>query len=861
MQGRRARGNIGATMTNFVSTFYQLGIAAALDISGFTLDHGNCGILITSTAADDCRILYANANFIEMTGYPEHEIVGKNCRFLQKDDRNQAALIDLRRAIKDELPITVELRNYRKDGSLFWCGLSLAPFRNQHGQVTHFVGVQTNIDAQKKMQRTEALTCAAIEATHDDESLRRLLADMLPVNADGFILLLEIDAYLQTCLHFDGRGTEHLQQTLAQRLRACIAPSDFVVRHTGGSFSIVLRTVSLPALSHLVERIQQAVHTPIPIDSRILHLTCCIGIARHPTDGNTTDALLNAARLALRQARASSHNAVVFYSDDMLQSAQHHQALTTALHAAINNGELQVYYQPQVDLVSGAVIGVEALARWFHPVLGEIEPSCFIRLAEESDLINSIGDWILEQIGRDIVARRELGLMDVAVAVNLSPVQLCNLRLPDLIGKLISSANIEPQLLILEITEAALAENNANYQRNLQRLQEMGIGLALDDFGSQYSSLNHLKHVRFQKVKIDCALTRNVVDQVDDAAIVKAIISMAHTLGLTVVAEGVETEAQCRFMRDNMCNEIQGFLFSRPVSAAALSLLLRDGATLPAHLRERVGTRRTLLLVDDEINIVSALKRLLRRDDYLILTAHSGTEGLAVLKENAVDVILSDQRMPGMTGVEFLSIAKNDYPETIRLVLSGYTELQSVTDAVNEGAIYKFLTKPWDDTKLRGHVREAFERKELADVNQRLGRELYATNQKLANANRQLEELVCDKQQQLTRDNNSLQIVREALQHIPLAIIAIDDLEMIAFVNDAAAHLLRRRGALLGGDARELLPEITTLLQESSNTTIMHPISFEDGSYAMRKNAMGSQSRSSGFLITLTPITLAERVA
>ena len=857
-------------MSNFVSTFYQLGIAAALDISGFTLDHGNCGILITSAADDDCRILYANANFIDMVGYTEQELIGKNCRFLQNDDRDQPALADIRRAIKGQTPVTVELRNYRKDGSQFLCGLSIAPFRTQGGQVTHFIGVQTNIDRLKQTPPAVVMTTQFGAIAVDDRGLQQLIATELQQRADSVLMLLEVDEHRQICHQLDSHGSDHLQRTLMQRLYACIGTHDRLVRTANGSFAIMCNTANVTTADQpneeakpdttltLAERIRQIVHTPIPVDNQILHLTCCIGIAHCPTDAETADRLLDAARLALRWARTTGPNTVGLYSDEIRHAMQYELALQLALHTAIGNGEMQVFYQPQVALSSGNVIGIEALARWFHPVLGEIKPSQFIPLAEETDLIDTIGTWILEQVCRDLVTRREQGLPEISVAVNLSPQQLANPQLADMVGALIAANAIPPGRLIFEITETALSDNNALCLQSLQRLQDMRVGLALDDFGTRASSLNHLKHLRFQKVKIDCAFTRNVVDHANDAAIVKTIISMAHTLGLIVVAEGVETEAQCEFLRHNMCDEIQGFLFSTPLPAAALNALLRDGVTLPAHLREQSKAQRTLLLVDDEINIVAALKRLLRRDEYLILTANSGAEGLAVLKDNPVDVILSDQRMPGMTGVEFLSIAKNKYPETIRLVLSGYTELQSVTDAVNEGAIYKFLTKPWDDAKLRGHIREAFDRKELADVNRRLGRELYATNLKLATANRQLEELVCEKQQQITRDNHSLQIVREALQHVPLPVIAIDDLAMIAFMNDAATQLLHHRGCLLGGDAHEFLPEIADLLLQPAQPIVKQSITLDHQLFYLSASGMGTRSNSSGFLVTLTPIGLPE---
>ena len=862
-------------MTNFVSTFHQLGVTAALDMGGFALDQEHCGVLITSAASDDCRILYANANFIVMTGFAEHEIIGHNCRFLQKDDRDHAALAEVRRAIRDEIPVCVELRNYRKDGSMFWCGLSITPFRNALGEVTHFIGTQTNLDAQKEVQRMQQRMQQSMQRgmqqphinydadNHAEFTLptetgqREWFTDIVQSETPCFLVLIDIDqaSSASTSTLFGSRERELIQRAIAQRLRDCIGESHRIAQFSTGRFAALLRTTRQQDVSHLCEKIQQAVQNAFSIVNQTFHATCSIGIAQYPNDATTIDGLLNCARLALRQTQVESHNHVLFYSSDMQLQEQHRQALEAALRSAISNNELQMVYQPQVNLTTGTITCIEALARWFHPQLGEIAPACFIALAEEIDLIDSIGTWIFERVCRDLIDRRQQHLPSLPVAVNISPLQLRSPTLIETVAALISTAAIESSALILEITEAVLMDDDAVSQRTLLTLQEMGIALTLDDFGTRYSSLNHLKHLRFSNVKIDGSFISNVVDNPADAAMVKTIISMAHTLGLKVIAEGVETDAQCAFLRDNMCDEIQGFLFSQPLATGALNALLREGATLPTRLREPIKPRRTLLLVDDEVNIVAALKRLLRRDDYLILTAHSGIEGLEVLKTNPVDVILSDQRMPGMTGVEFLSIAKKDYPETIRLVLSGYTELQSVTDAVNEGAIYKFLTKPWDDAKLRGHIREAFERKELVDVNFQLARDVYVANLKLATANRQLEELVGEKQQQITRDANSLQVVRDALQQVPLPVIAVDDTGMIAFVNDAAAQLLHRRGCLLAGDARDVLPEIITLLPLPINASALPHISIDGKLFQPRTSAMGTQSQSRGYLITLAPVT------
>jgi len=317
-----------------------------------------------------------------------------------------------------------------------------------------------------------------------------------------------------------------------------------------------------------------------------------------------------------------------------------------------------------------------------------------------------------------------------------------------------------------------------------------------------------------------------------------------------VIAEGVETEAQCEILRTSICDEIQGYFFSRPVSAQAIEELFAEGRQLPAHLLRLQKPQRTLLLVDDEPNIVSALKRLFRRDGYAILTANSGDEGLALLAAHKIDLIISDQRMPGMTGVEFLRAAKALYPDTIRIVLSGYTELQSVTDAINEGAIYRFLTKPWEDEPLREQISKAFEYKELLEENRQLDIKIHNTNQELIAVNRQLGEVLERKRRQIARDESSLAIAREALQHMPLPVLGVDDEGLIAFVNLAAERQFASAGPLLGVELAYALPAIDAAVAAATEGSASELL-LGDAICLVSWHLMGTQSRSRGKIITV----------
>jgi DNA-binding response OmpR family regulator len=298
-----------------------------------------------------------------------------------------------------------------------------------------------------------------------------------------------------------------------------------------------------------------------------------------------------------------------------------------------------------------------------------------------------------------------------------------------------------------------------------------------------------------------------------------------------------------------MCDEVQGELVAPRADAAAMAALLASGVALPRHLLRLHKRERTLLLVDDEPNILAALRRQMRGAGCRVLTAPGGLEGLALLAGEEVDVIVSDQRMPGMTGVEFLRAVKESHPDTVRIVLSGFTELQSVTDAVNEGAIYKFLTKPWDDTQLRAHIEEAFRRKEMADENRGLGLELRSANLELATANRRLEDLLLQQRAQLKRDNISLEIAREALQHVPLAIVGLDEDEVVAYANAAAQELFGEHGLLLGSAAAQVMPAALEALR-TAQVGAPCPVELNDARYQAVAHSMGRGTRSRGKLVT-----------
>jgi ActR/RegA family two-component response regulator len=260
----------------------------------------------------------------------------------------------------------------------------------------------------------------------------------------------------------------------------------------------------------------------------------------------------------------------------------------------------------------------------------------------------------------------------------------------------------------LELTESMMTGNVERVTGTMRALKALGVKLSLDDFGTGYSSLNYLRRFPINTLKIDQSFVRDISTDAGAAGVCRAIITLGHQLGMTVLAEGVENAAQVGYLRRNDCDFFQGYYFCKPISAQQALEILRHRYLAHEGIEQAPEQQPTLLLVDDEENILSALIRMLRRDGYRILTATGADDALDVLGRNDVQVVISDQRMPGTSGTELLSKVKEMYPDTVRMVLSGYTDLAAVTAAINEGAIYKFLTKPWNDEELRLQIRDAF---------------------------------------------------------------------------------------------------------------------------------------------------------
>ena len=494
----------------------------------------------------------------------------------------------------------------------------------------------------------------------------------------------------------------------SNRLMQCVRARDTIGRLGGDEFALILVLQDgEQGAAQVALKIREVLRAPFALQGYEVIVTASIGITLHPADASDPDVLIKYADTAMYQAKQAGRDTYRFFTAQMNADVLARLELENALRKALDNQEFVLYYQPKVQLGSGRVAGLEALLRWERPGHGLVAPGVFIPLLEETGLIARVSSWVIAAACHQIGLWLASPVGAVQVSVNVSGRQFVEGDLEaDVLGALLRNG-VPAALLELELTETSLMANTERTIATLCSLKKHGVQISVDDFGTGYSSLAYLRRFPIDKLKIDIAFIRDVTSNPDDAAIVRAIISMAHSLNLDVIAEGVETEAQLEYLRRQHCDQIQGYYFSRPIPGAQVGELLLQGKNLTPPDSAGV-VPQTLLIVDDDPFMVELLADLFGADGYRILLAHSAAAGFELLALNRVHVILCDQNMPLMRGTEFLERVKTLYPDTFRIVLSGQSDLAVMMAAVNCGAIYRFYTKPWNNKLLRDKVREAF---------------------------------------------------------------------------------------------------------------------------------------------------------
>lgn len=670
-------------------------------------------IIITDA---DRSMLFANPAALATSGYSAAELIGQQPQIFASGLTPEATYREMWAALNAGATWNGEFINRRRDGTIYSEKKTISPIGDPQGQLRFYFSIGEDLSKQRAFEkRLEALTSTdVLTGLRNRSGFLSELTCMAQHAADAkagiAVVHLDVDGFDSINRLLGHEQADDLLVEIGRRLDDSVRGADVVARLGSDEFGLLLSVPESPSAddySEVSERLLVAIRQPFTVGGRTIEITPSIGIAGFPADGREAGDLLACAASATQKAKRAGGDTIARFDSALAIEDSVRRELLGELRHAIESSQLVLHYQPQLSLQTGAVIGLEGLVRWRHPDKGLIPPGRFIPVAEESGLIIAIGEWVLAEACRQMRQWLDAGFSPIKVAVNLSArhFRFSNLCLN--VGNALATHQLAPQTLEIEITEGAMMHDVAIATRTSQRLKEVGVRLSLDDFGTGYSSLAYLSRFPIDIVKIDQSFVRDITTNPTNAAIAQATIAMSHKLGMVALAEGVETEEQMHYLRRNDCDEMQGYFFSRPLPAEEIAALRRSGKQLDLGTRQG-ATPPTVLLVDDEPNILSALNRLLRREGYRVLTAGSADEALAILAREPVDVVISDQRMPQMTGTELLARVKTLHPRTVRMILSGYSEISAVTDAINKGAVYKYLNKPWDDEHLRSEIRDAF---------------------------------------------------------------------------------------------------------------------------------------------------------
>jgi diguanylate cyclase (GGDEF)-like protein/PAS domain S-box-containing protein len=536
-------------------------------------------VLITNR---DGIIEYVNPWFTRITGYSPREVIGRTPRILRSRETTAETHERLWSTLLSGKEWHGELHNTKKNGDLYWCLQAISPLKNEKGDVTHFVAITEDISERKQTEQT--IRHLAFHDVLTGLPNRRLFRDRLNQaiangqrNATRFaLMLLDLDHFKTINDTLGHDAGDALLQVVAERLSGRLRSVDTLARMGGDEFALLAVDISTPEdVARLAASLQTALSAPIKIHDRELYLSTSVGITLHPGDGNDVDSLIKNADIALYRAKDLGRDNYQFFTSDMNAEIIERLTMANSLRGAIERQEFILHYQPQVDLLSGQIRSVEALIRWQHPELGTVSPAQFIPLAEETGMIGAIGEWVLRTACAQARAW-ELAGMPLRIAVNLSARQFRQGDLANKIENILREADLSGALLEVEMTEGILMEDTEETSATLDTFHRMGLQISIDDFGTGYSSLSYLKRLPIDILKIDQSFVRDIHIDPDDRSIVTAIIALAHSLHLQVVAEGVETPEQLDFLREQKCDTIQGYLFSRPVPGDQILALLRS---------------------------------------------------------------------------------------------------------------------------------------------------------------------------------------------------------------------------------------------------------------------------------------------
>ena len=541
------------------------------------------GIIITDANQIIVRV---NQAFTHITGYSTQEAIGNRPSMLKSGQHDSLFYRAMHKDLHSKGYWQGEILDRHKQGHIYPKWLTITAVKDCDNKTSHYVANFSDITERKAAQERihylanfDPLTGLPNRAQLNDH-LKYALSLAKRSNGHLTLMFLDLDHFKDINDTLGHSVGDALLIELAKRLRLVLREEDTVTRLGGDEFILLLPGIDADGASHVANKLLTTIAEPCRMDHYKLILTASIGIALYPEDGKDLETLSKSADTAMYRAKEEGRQCYRYFTPEMQAHSERNLTLLNALRYALEYEQLQVYYQPQVSMQEGLIIGAEALLRWQHPELGMISPSEFIPIAESSGLILPIGAWVLRSAVRQVKAWIADGYSPLIMAVNLSAVQFRHPNLPELITHILDEEGLPSEYLELELTESVAMYNPQNVISIMNNLHERGIRMSIDDFGTGYSSLSYLKQFKVYKLKIDQSFVRDISTDPEDKAIVSAIINMAKSLGLQTIAEGVETHGQRNFLREQGCNEMQGYLFSKPIPGEQFEALLKHGLTV-----------------------------------------------------------------------------------------------------------------------------------------------------------------------------------------------------------------------------------------------------------------------------------------
>lgn len=541
-----------------------------LRLSANVIEHIADGVMVLDANG---RIVTINPAFTRITGYAEHEALGLESSLTKGPDKDQVLYQALWRELEQSGYWRGEIWDRRKDGEAYLEALTVSAVRDDSGATTHYVCVFSDITRERESQdqldrlaHHDALTSLPNRLLYHD----RLRHAMARAERDGeqlAVLFIDLDRFKNVNDTLGHHVGDELLKQVARALARCLREGDTLARLGGDEFIVLLEGVDgVPGAARVAEKLMAMFEQPFDVAGYELFVTGSVGISLYPQDGRDKHLLIRNADVAMYQAKARGRNNFQFYAPSMSGDGASRLRMETLLRRAVERGEMYLAYQPQVEIDSGRLIGVEALLRWNCPELGQVGPDRFIPLAEDTGLIVQLGLWVLQAACRQMVAWETAGMAVPKIAVNLSVRQFERGGMAATVASVLKDAGLAPERLQLEVTESAIM-NSGDALQYVNDLHAVGVGLAIDDFGTGYSSLAYLKQLPVQTLKIDRSFIKDIPQDPDDEAIAIAIIELGKSMNLSVIAEGVEREDQAAFLLRHGCNRAQGYLYGKPVSS------------------------------------------------------------------------------------------------------------------------------------------------------------------------------------------------------------------------------------------------------------------------------------------------------